>query len=623
MFFKHRQKKEGEIAPKKKMAKWLYTAAALFILVDLVGASYLMFEEIYKDRIYPGISVGPVYVGGQKPEDARVMLNKRIDELNQEGFVFKTDNDQITILPILSSFGGDIAKQIVSFKTDETIKQAYTIGRDHGFWQNLKDKLSLFKRGKGQNLIFSTDDKEIKNILDAKFFAYEQPGSDAKLYATTTPNYWKKEVIFKIADEKPGFRFDYDKAIGEMKDSIKNLDNSKAISIGSTEEYPDIKKNECQNIEAQAAQFLDKAELALTFKKEEWPVDKDTIASWLTLSRGTENKVVIDLDKNKIESFLSEKISPTISIKPVDARFEIKDNRVVEFVSSIDGQKIDIDKTVSKLRSDFLAGEEKKVEVQVEAVKSQLKTETVNDLGIKELIGTGHSNFSGSPKNRIHNISTGAAAINGTLVAPGEEFSTNNTLGDVTAETGYLPEMTIKGDKTVPEYGGGLCQVGTTLFRSAVESGLPITARQSHSYRVSYYEPAGTDAAIYGPWPDLRFLNDTENYILIQSRIDGNDIYFDFWGTKDGRVMEKTDPTIYNIVKPPATKIIETTDLPVGQKKCTERAHNGADAYFDYKVTYPDGEVKEKRFKSHYVPWQEVCLIGVEKKSTSTQETIE
>jgi vancomycin resistance protein YoaR len=620
MFFKFPPKKD-EVATPKKFAKWLYTAAALFILADLAGAGYLLFEEIHKDRIYPGIRIGSIDVGGKKMEEARQAINQRVNEINQEGFEFKTDNDKISILPIISSFGGDIAKEVISFRTDETVKQAYMTGRGRGFLQNLIDKINLLRTGQEQSIIFSTNDGEIKKILGAKFFIYEQPGSDAKLYATTTPNYWKKEVIFKIADERPGFRFDYEKALEEMKAKIKNLDNSGSIAIGSIQEYPDIKKNECLNIEAQASQFLEKAELTLLFNGKKWAVNKDTIASWLALSRGTENKIILDLDRQKVESFLNEKISPDINIKPLDARFEIKDNRVIEFASSVDGQKVDTLKTIANLRSSFLAEESKEVEIAVEPVKSQVKTENVNQLGVKELIGTGRSNFSGSPKNRIHNIRTGAKAVNGTLVPPGEEFSTNNTLGDVTAETGYLPEMTIKGDKTVPEYGGGLCQVGTTLFRAALESGLPITARRAHSYRVSYYEPAGTDATIYGPWPDLRFKNDTENYILIQSRIDGNDIYFDFWGTKDGRTVEKTDPTIYNIVKPAPTKLIETTDLPVGQKKCTERSHNGADAYFDYKVTYADGTIEEERFKSHYVPWQEVCLIGVEKKATSTAPT--
>jgi vancomycin resistance protein YoaR len=181
--------------------------------------------------------------------------------------------------------------------------------------------------------------------------------------------------------------------------------------------------------------------------------------------------------------------------------------------------------------------------------------------------------------------------------------------------------MTIMGNKTVPQDGGGLCQIGTTMFRAALASGFPITARQAHSYRVMYYEPAGTDATIYQPWPDLRFVNDSPNYILIQTHVSGNDLYFDFWGTKDGRVVEQTDPTIYNIVKPEPTKTVETLSLKPGEKKCTERAHNGADAFFDYKVTYPDGTIKEKRFKSHYVPWREVCLIGVAQLSATSTTT--
>jgi len=93
---------------------------------------------------------------------------------------------------------------------------------------------------------------------------------------------------------------------------------------------------------------------------------------------------------------------------------------------------------------------------------------------------------------------------------------------------------------------------------------------------------------------------------------------FDFWGTKDGRQVEETAPTIYNITKPAPAKYTETLSLPPGQIKCTEKAHNGADAFFDYKVTYPDGTIKQKRFTSHYVPWRQVCLIGVNQLSASS-----
>jgi vancomycin resistance protein YoaR len=128
---------------------------------------------------------------------------------------------------------------------------------------------------------------------------------------------------------------------------------------------------------------------------------------------------------------------------------------------------------------------------------------------------------------------------------------------------------------------------------------------------VAYYEPAGTDATIYDPKPDLRFLNDTGHYILFTTEMTGDDLYFRFYGTKDGRTVVQTTPRVFNFVSPGPAKLIETTDLAPGVKRCTEKAHTGADTEFTRVVTYANGEKKTDVFKSHYKPWQEVCLIGV------------
>lgn len=164
------------------------------------------------------------------------------------------------------------------------------------------------------------------------------------------------------------------------------------------------------------------------------------------------------------------------------------------------------------------------------------------DMG--ELLGEGVSNFRGSPKNRISNIKTGASKFNGVLIKPGEEFSFINALGNVDASTGYLPELVIKPNETIPEYGGGLCQVSTTMFRAALNAGLKITSRFNHAYAVQYYSPIGLDATVYIPKPDFMFVNDTPNYIFVRTRVEGAQLFFDFYGKSDGRTTKIIGPKV-------------------------------------------------------------------------------
>src|SRR6185369_11000366 len=107
--------------------------------------------------------------------------------------------------------------------------------------------------------------------------------------------------------------------------------------------------------------------------------------------------------------------------------------------------------------------------------------------------------------------------------------------------------------------GGGVCQVSTTLFRAALNAGLPIVERHAHAYRVHYYEEdssPGVDATVYVPTVDLKFKNDTGHYILIQSIIDLTQprLTFMIYGTNDGRVVNQTAPVVTNIRPAPADK---------------------------------------------------------------------
>lgn len=302
----------------------------------------------------------------------------------------------------------------------------------------------------------------------------------------------------------------------------------------------------------------------------------------------TKKNVAVSFEREKARSFL-EKISKEINKDPVNAKFKIENNKVSTFVADEKGIAVDIEKSLdifSQLFSDNLspqAGQE--ISLAYTIVEPQVKSKDVNNFGINTLIGEGRSNFKGSPSGRIHNIKVATARYEGLLLAPGEEFSFVDVLGPVDGEHGYLPELVIKQDKTEPEFGGGICQVSTTAFRAAIYSGLEITARKNHAYPVSYYNPQGMDATIYIPRPDLRFKNNTSGYILFQTKIEGTELTFSFYGTDDGRKVTVDGPNILERNSDGSMRTVFTQK--VTDKNGQEMINDTFKSFYDSPSKYP------------------------------------
>lgn len=605
-----------------KTKKWLVKSLILlvvFLLLAISAYSYLHWRNKYINRIYPGVKIGDIDLSGKDSQEAQSAISEQTEKILSSGLVFQYENKNVSLEINASAFDADLSFPALIFDVDQTVSRAKNISGGHSYINYLAFTL---KRSDKKTIkpVYTLDEIKIKELLNSAYKELNIPPTNSSFSVHA------KTGDLQASPERPGKEINYDLIFAEIKSNLDGLRNSPVI-IKTHSKYPDVKQSDLEVLSVEAKSIIKQGGLELIFTEpgeassttETWTIKPEKLLSWLSVAQ-KQGKLTLSLDQEKIKQYLVLNVSPKIDIETIRPRFEMKNGKVNNWQTGTDGRQVDLELSVAKIIEDFLAGQK--------IIPIIIKSATVETLGpeqslnIKELIGTGQSDFSGSPTNRRKNIQVGADAVHGILLAPGEEFSLVKALGDVSQESGYFPELVIKGNKTVPEYGGGLCQIATTLFRAALASGLPITERRNHSYRVSYYEPAGTDAAVYLPKPDVRFLNDTKNYVLIQSRIIKNIAYFDFWGTKDGRIATTTAPTIYNIVKPAATKIIETSELAAGEKKCTERAHNGADAYFDYTVTYPEGAtttpIQQTRFNSHYVPWQEVCLVG---KSTSSATT--
>jgi len=562
----------------------------------------------YQNKIYPGVSVAGLRVGGLDQAAVRSLVKERARILDK-GEEFSYQDKKIVISPSSVSFDGDLVYQLFAVDVDQSAAAAYKIGRGGRWFDNWRQKLACRFWSCAVSLAIDYNQPKILDLLKQEFGSYETPARSAELV-------WRPDGSFEISQEKFGHRFDYQAAFGLFLNNLQQA-RTEPIRLILEEESPQIFKRQVGDIGPQIDKWLKAAPLVLILDKQSWTAGLADIRGWLDLKTTYQNSrqsVDVDLSEEKMGVYFAKAQFMVLHQAAEEARFEVLGGRVSLFQAARDGRELDLATTMVNVRQ-AVADNLRQASLAMKVTGAETAQSDVNDFGITEIIGTGTSTFAGSPPNRRHNIKVGADALNGVLIKPNEEFSLLKALGKIDASTGYLPELVIKQNKTVPEYGGGLCQIGTTSFRAALSSGLPITMRRNHSYRVSYYEPAGTDATIYDPWPDFKFINDTGNYILIQTRISGDTLIFDFWGKRDGRTIEQTKPVIYNIVKPPVAKTIETLDLPVGQKKCTEKAHNGASAYFDYEVTYPDGQTKSKRFSSYYVPWQEVCLVGVDKLS--------
>ncbi len=589
---------------------------SIFLIVIIV--SIYFYSSYFSHTIYPGVYMNKKSFTNMSYSDVYNFLESQEKIFQENGITYKYENKETIIQPIITTIGDDIINEIlINFDNKKTAKHVFAVGRSGNFINRIFEQLRILIVPKHIDWQYEFDEEAWKNILKENFREFEKPYKDPSV------SYDGDNIV--INDSITGREFDYDDILKQTKKKIYNFDFSK-INLFLKETKSSINKEDAMEKIEDIEKIINAKELKFKYEDKSWKITNANYKKWLIFQKDENSNIYVTLDYEKFKEYFDKYIAIDINQEAQDAKFKITNGRVSEFQSSQDGIIVNIDKVfenIEKNLENIINGKEnEEISLVVDITKSEVNTSNINDFGIKELIGTGVSDFKGSPPNRIHNIKTGARILNGILIPPGEEFTTIKNLLPIDAANGYLQELVIKGNRTIPEYGGGLCQIGTTMFRAAIQSGLDITERREHSYRVVYYEPAGTDATIYDPRPDLRFINDTGHYILIQSRIVGTKLYFDFWGTKDGRKITVSDPVIYNIKSPGPTRIIESSDLKPGEKRCTESAHNGADAYFDYRVEYFDErETKEQRFSSHYVPWQAVCLVGASASSTGNIDT--
>lgn len=630
MKFLRKHNKQDE--PTKKERAWLkkrsaVVAVTFVVALALLSAGAYVWSRTYDDRIAPRTSIGTVSVSGLTFDEARSRLNEHVDAILIQGVDVRVGG--VTKNIAFSSVGApdsDASQDYVTFDVDAALAEAMATGRDDQPALQVFSLILCLVNPTDIALGFQIDEQRFSDAVRNAFPDAETLAKDAELILTTSPD--GGSTVDATASAS-GTEFVWGTFFETLTKRIRTLERS-PIDLALETREPDVLRQDILAHADEIAAILDRAPYTLSydpmrFDHREWSYGQEALTADLRVEL-VDGTVQVTLDP---ANAVFQAIADQIETPAVDARLTVENARVTEFVPSQDGISLDRGATIDALRAGWSSPETEQTSfaLVVTSTKPNVNVSDVNDLGITEVLGVGTSDYSNSPWNRIQNIKNGVNLLNGILIPPGEEFSLLGALKPFTYDNGYLSELVIKGDKIEPEVGGGLCQIGTTTFRATMNSGLPITMRRNHSLVVSHYnDPTngnpGTDATIYDPAPDFRFINDTGHYILFETEMDTETetLRFTFWGTSDGRKGYYTAPVVLRWIGVGEPKTTETEDLEPGVTKC-QNAFPGADTSFTYIVEQPDGTKSETVYESHYRALPKICLVGVDPNAPKEEET--
>lgn len=317
----------------------------------------------------------------------------------------------------------------------------------------------------------------------------------------------------------------------------------------------------------------------------------------------------IDIDREEVASLLEEK-ADELDQKAVDSTLT-RENGSFVIVEGAQGIEVDVDASIDVIK-DYLDsgwdGKDGSVELTAEVVEPRGTKEELSK--IKDLLGSYTTNYSSSGQNRCDNITNATSKINGTVLYPGDEFSVYEAIGPLDASNGYELAGAYENGQTVQSYGGGVCQVSTTLYNAAILAELEITERSNHSMIVTYVKPS-MDAAIAGDYKDLKFVNNQDTPIYIEGYTQGKNVSFNIFG-QETRPSNRKVSYESEVVseQDPGTQFVATGD-PVGYIATSQEKHTGYVAKL-WKVVTVDGveESREEFNKSTYKASPKIVKVG-------------
>ena len=579
-----------------------------FVIILLL--TNLGISLVFAGHILPGISMNGIPLSGLSIQEATREI-ARSYSYPDAGNILLVDGERSWLVkPVQLG---------VYLDAQASARAAYEAGRKGSIVTLLIQRFNLLKDNVETQPTFIYDQKTAVNLLNSLAAVIDQPIRESSLSISGT------EVV--VENGQSGRVLDVQSTLDAVTRQIQSMRDG-VVPLVIVQSDPVILN---ADVQGELARTVLSQPLSLTLPTDALgqassiQIDPANLAPLLTfqkIANAGSSAYQIAVNKPLMAGYLAS-LENDLNQEPVNSRFIFNDE-----TSQLDllkpatiGRKLDIDSSIAAINQALQNGEHAaplSFTFTNPQATDQMKG---SDLGVTELVFAYTSYFRGSSADRIQNIKTASARFHGLLIAPGAILSMSDELGDISLDNGYAEALIILGDQTIKGVGGGVCQVSTTLFRTAFYGGYQILERHPHAYRVGYYEQtstghnqklAGLDATVFVPLVDFKFKNDTPYWLLLETYVSSSNysLTWKFYSTKDGRIVDYSSTGPTNIVKSPDPLYRENPELPQGTKKQVDWAAEGADVTVTRTVTKDGVILHQNRFFTRYEAWRDVYEYG-------------
>ncbi len=588
--------------------RWVRQFLVALLLAGFLGSGGVLYylDQTFAGQIYPNISIGGVAVGHMTDTTAIAALKTRYEPFLQQPITLTYGAQTWTPTP--EELG-------MRLEIEAAAQYALAAGRGHGFFDNLREVTAIWQSGLELPLHITIDQATMQRYILDRATEIDQPAVDASLSL--------QDAQLIITPAASGRQVSTNEVLYELTAALQTLEPTTVAF--RTREIPPVLNDADVTAAREVIDALLQAPLTIRAGDDEWIWSVEELSAMITIARlpeasGDGDFLAVSLHQNLIRERVREIADATEQVG-VYPRLNWADGKLEVFREGKPGKRINEARAAELIQAAAMKPY-RRIMLPFVTIDPPVTVDNLGALGINELIAVGQSDFSGSAAYRITNIEAGMRLLHGVLIAPGEEFSFNDTVGAIDGSNGFVEGYAIVQNRTQLEWGGGICQDSTTLFRAAFWAGLPITERWGHSFYISWYDRygfaeygngPGMDATIFTGGPDLKFVNDTGNWLLLQTVVDRSRALAEvrIYGTDVGRTVELIGPSISNRRPPPAEAVyIPAPSRPSGESKQTDTARGGMDIAFERIIQQDGAEIDRQEFVTSFRPWPDIFEIN-------------